>query len=337
MSGRDSLARSFLGANDGPSFSRICSADLSFAIHFMVPRPSAASTPVLPAQPSVSRPSTPPASPSKAQRAFRLFSSPKKKATPTKSASPAPPPTPDPFWDFVSTDGELATSRVVFATEASKCRLKKSRLLVPFGSKESSSPRTCSGSLVIDMMFVPALAGIPKAQLPKSMDEVLSGLEVVDSATTVAHESPLTQLGGDTTVSYSPPVLLCQRLTIPHPQVWRRRIVKLRGGMMVPYSEVTKRSHVEIDLSLVSHVADLNAASPKGRASFDDDEEDLARMDNSFRLVFKDGNRIDFYADSADDKAQWLSVLDRTIAAEGGVRVAPAWAIAVRKLPVPKA
>lgn len=107
--------------------------------------------------------------------------------------------------------------------------------------------------------------------------------------------------------------------------------------MLVPYSEVTKRSHVEIDLSLVSHVADLNAASPAGKASFDDDEEDLACMDNSFRLLFKDGNRIDFYADSPGDKARWLEVLGKTIAAEGGVRVAPAWSIAVRKLPTPKA
>ncbi|GAA5980156.1 hypothetical protein JCM10908_001552 [Rhodotorula pacifica] len=298
-------------------FELICSADLAFAIHFTVPRPSVVSTPVIP-QPAVMAP-TPPASPSKAHRALRLFSSPKKKATPTKIASPAPvpPPTPDPFWDYVSTDGELATCRVSFASEASKCRLKKSRLLVPFGSKDTSSPRTCSGSLVIDMLFVPAVTGVPKSSLPKSMDEVLSGLEVFDSATQVTMESPLTQLGGDTTV-------------------WRRRIVKLRGGMLVPYSEVTKRSHVEIDLSLVSHVADLNVASPAGRASFDDGEDELSQMENSFRLVFKDGNRIDFYADSAAAKTQWLEALGKTIAAEGGVRVAPSWAIAARKLPTPK-
>jgi hypothetical protein len=106
--------------------------------------------------------------------------------------------------------------------------------------------------------------------------------------------------------------------------------------MLVPYSEVTKRSHVEIDLSLVSHVADLNVASPAGKASFDDGEDELSQMDNSFRLVFKDGNRIDFYADSATAKAQWLEALHKTIAAEGGVRVAPSWAIAARKLPTPK-
>ncbi|GAA5870125.1 hypothetical protein JCM3774_002599 [Rhodotorula dairenensis] len=296
-------------------FELICSADLTFAIHFTVARPPASITPTIP-QPAVMAP-TPPASPSKTQRALRLFSSPKKKATPTKSASPAPPPTPDPFWDYVSMDGALATSRVTFANEASKCRLKKSRLLVPFGQKDSASPRTCSGSLVIDMLFVPAVTGVPKASLPKSMDEVLSGLEVFDSATQVTMESPLTQLGGDTTV-------------------WRRRIVKLRGGMLVPYSEVTKRSHVEIDLSLVSHVADLNVASPAGKSSFDEDEDELSQMDNSFRLVFKDGNRIDFYADSATAKAQWLEALGKTIAAEGGVRVAPSWAIAARKLPAPK-
>ncbi|BGP21746.1 GTP binding protein [Rhodotorula toruloides] len=299
-------------------FELICNQDLAFSIHFSVPRPPPSSIPSLPSAPSPAP--TPPASPSKTHRALRLFSSPKKKPTPTK-ASTAPPPTPDPFFDYISTDGQLATARVTFASEAAKCRLKKSRILVPFVSKSSSSPRSCSGALTVDLLFVPAVSGVPKANLPKSMDEVLEGLDLAEWATKITHESVLTQLGGDTTV-------------------WRRRMVKLRGSTLVPYSEVTKRSHVEINLALVSQLEDLNVAtvhSPKSRASrFEDEDEDLSRMDNSFRLIFKDGNRIDFYADSPESKAKWLSVLSIVVGKEDGKKAPPEWAVAVRKLPPPK-
>lgn len=108
----------------------------------------------------------------------------------------------------------------------------------------------------------------------------------------------------------------------------------------MPYSEVTKRSHVEINLALVSQVEDLNVAtvqSPKSRASrFEDEDEDLSRMDNSFRLIFKDGNRIDFYADSPEAKATWLRVLSAVVGKEDGKKAPPDWAVAVRKLPPPK-
>ncbi|BGP04868.1 Bud site selection protein bud4 [Rhodotorula toruloides] len=299
-------------------FELICNQDLAFSIHFSVPRPPPSSTPTLPSAPSPAP--TPPASPSKTHRALRLFSSPKKKPTPIKTPT-APPPTPDPFFDYVSSDGQLATARVTFASEAGKCRLQKSRILVPFVSKSSSSPRSCSGALTVDLLFVPAVSGVPKANLPKSMDEVLEGLELAEWATKITHEGVLTQLGGDTTV-------------------WRRRVVKLRGSTLVPYSEVTKRSHVEINLALVSQVEDLNVAtvqSPKSRASrFEDEDEDLSRMDNSFRLIFKDGNRIDFYADSPEAKATWLRVLSAVVGKEDGKKAPPDWAVAVRKLPPPK-
>lgn len=57
-------------------------------------------------------------------------------------------------------------------------------------------------------------------------------------------------------------------------------------------------------------------------------------MDNSFRLAFKDGGRIDFFADSVESKAKWLEVL-RQIAGTDAKKGAPEWAVAVRKLPLP--
>ncbi|GAA5842429.1 hypothetical protein JCM9279_005380 [Rhodotorula babjevae] len=306
-------------------FELACNQDLAFSIDFSVPRQTPVSTPTLPSTPSLPAP-TPPASPSKVNRAFRLFSSPKKKAVqaparPTSTVAAPPPPTPDPFYDYVSSNGQLATAHVTFASEAAACRLKKTRVVLPFAAKTVSSPRSCSGSLAIDLLFVPAVQGVPKANLPKSMDEVLDGLERADFATKVVHESVLTQLGGDTTV-------------------WRRRIVKLRGSTLVPYNEVTKRSHVEINLARVVAIEDLNAPSRTSRAAARDDTDDddsMSRMDHSFRLTFEDGNRIDYFADSYAIKAKWLEVLAAVVGKDDDKKTAPDWAVAVRKLPPPKA
>ncbi|GAA5908385.1 uncharacterized protein JCM6883_004375 [Sporobolomyces salmoneus] len=290
-------------------FELVCSENLSFSIHFTVPNQP---PPPVQAAPAPS----PPLSPSKTSRGFRIFSSPKKKATPTRPV--APPPTPDPFYDFVSSDGKLATASINFIDQVSKCRLRKARIVVPFSKKDPHSPRSCGGSLTVDLLFVPAIPGVPKASLAKSMDEVTEGLERADWATKVTHEGVLTQLGGDCSV-------------------WRRRNVKLRGNTLVPYSEVTKRSHVEINLSSVATIEDLNAPSvstPRSRTNSDDMDEDIGRMDNSFRLEFKDGGKIDFFADNGDAKTKWLEVL-RQVAGTDAKKGAPEWAVAVRKLPPP--
>lgn len=60
-------------------------------------------------------------------------------------------------------------------------------------------------------------------------------------------------------------------------------------------------------------------------------------MDNSFRLVFQDDNEIDFFADTAEVKAKWLDVLANVVGKGESRTSPPEWAVAVRKLPAPKA
>ncbi|GAA6035154.1 hypothetical protein JCM8097_006392 [Rhodosporidiobolus ruineniae] len=299
-------------------FELVCSEGLAFSIHFSVP--PAPPPPVVAPSPAP----TPPASPTK-PRGLRIFSSPKKRnATPVRAAPPPPPPKPDPFYEYISQDGQLATAQVVFSEVASQCRLKKARITVPFGAKTARSTRNCTGSLVVELLFVPALLNISKAQLPKSMDEVSEGLELAEWGTKITHESPLTQLGGDCTV-------------------WRRRQIKLRGSTLVLYSEVTKKSHVEINLALVASIADLNVpsmptpGSATSRTDYPEDDDPLSRMEHSFRLVFKDGNRIDFYADNADVKRVWLEKLNEVVGKPENKKTPPEWALAARRLPPPKA
>lgn len=63
-------------------------------------------------------------------------------------------------------------------------------------------------------------------------------------------------------------------------------------------------------------------------------DDDINRMDNSFRLAFKDGGKIDFFADIAELKVKWLEAL-RQVAGTDAKKGAPEWAVAVRKLPLP--
>lgn len=103
--------------------------------------------------------------------------------------------------------------------------------------------------------------------------------------------------------------------------------MKVNGSRLIPYSEVTKKAVVEIDLSLATHLTDLNAPLDIGVA-YDDSEP--WRMERSFRITFKDGNEINFFADDDAAKAQWLVVLRRLLGKEGKA-MPPMWALALRK------
>lgn len=103
-------------------------------------------------------------------------------------------------------------------------------------------------------------------------------------------------------------------------------MMRLKGSRLIPYSEVTNKAFVEIDLSLTVSVIDLNASI--SGAEYDDSES--CRMERSFRLIFKDGSDISFFADSDDDKRRWMEVLGG-LKGEMEESRAPMWALALRK------
>lgn len=122
-------------------------------------------------------------------------------------------------------------------------------------------------------------------------------------------------------------------------QSWKRRNFKLRGSVLIPYSEVTKKAYVEIDLANAVAIEDSNApllpstAPTLTRSSSMDMDDDPWRMDRSFKLVFKDGAELRFFADSDKDKAGWLRVLGAYLdAPPKGRKAPPAWAVVLRKL-----
>jgi hypothetical protein len=102
--------------------------------------------------------------------------------------------------------------------------------------------------------------------------------------------------------------------------------MRLKGSRLIPYSEVTNKAFVEIDLALATSVIDLNTSD----SSADYDDAESCRMERSFRLNFQDGSEISFYADSDEDKRKWIKVLGG-LKGEVGEAKAPMWALALRK------
>ncbi|KAM0793211.1 hypothetical protein ACM66B_000680 [Microbotryomycetes sp. NB124-2] len=295
-------------------FELVSSDSLEFDITFHAPPKKIASSVTLSAPP-------PPSSPTKSSRGLRaLLSSPKKKkaeaaaaaaAAAQRASMPVPEEPFDPFYDFVSPTGELATMHFVFANEAARCRLRRHRVNVPLEFK--GMRKIAKGALSMDLLYVPSIPGVPRNQLAASMDDAIKGMELAECESKVTHEGVLTQLGGDTTV-------------------WRRRNFKLRSNRLVPYSEVTKMSHVEIDMSLVKSIRDLNAVGDGDSDSIRSDADDEA-MDFSFRLSFKDKSVIDLYADDQESKQKWMDVLGALLASPAVHRkAAPVWALTLRRL-----
>lgn len=305
-------------------FELTCPEDgsLSFSIDLRLPpsvlaaAAAAAATPVVKAAP-------PPPSPTKSSGGFRsIFSSPKKRAV----SKPLPPPVaskpaPEPFLSYAGKDGKLAIAVIDFKAEADKCKHKLAKFTVPWqhiGFNGNGAQKTVSGTLVLEMLYLPAIPHVGKKELPRSMDEVRQGMALAEWHAKVLHEGVLTQLGGD-----------CQ--------AWRRRIFKLRGNCLVPYSEVTKKASVEIDLSLAVAVVDSNAPlaatmtqGARSRQPSYDDEEELTKMDHEFKLTFKNAGELRFFADSEADKARWMEVLGKVVGVKGK-KSAPGWAVALRK------
>ena len=98
------------------------------------------------------------------------------------------------------------------------------------------------------------------------------------------------------------------------------------GGNLVAYNDVTKKITTKIDLRHAKTVIDEDDTSRRRRDSADA----LFQIDRAFRIVFDrttQGSRrpdeICFYADTDEEKTQWLDVLGALV---GNVPPNPLWA-----------
>lgn len=106
-------------------------------------------------------------------------------------------------------------------------------------------------------------------------------------------------------------------------QFWRRRYFKLVGTKLTAYHESTRQPRATINLANAKRLIDdrraLVAKETTGkngrrrRSAFAEEEEGYMFVEEGFRIRFNNGEIIDFYADSADVKEGWMTVLSDVI------------------------
>lgn len=239
----------------------------------------------------------------------------------------------DPLMAFMNREGAFGQSEVIFEQIAQDCLAQCHIVELPVKAvaephvpapqsvstdmSNAASPRSTSaripalasefsrnfnkvrGTLRLKVFYLPPMPGISKSLLPESLSECIKGME--SARWHAGHpwmEGTLTQLGGD-----------CQS--------WRRRPVKAQGAHLIGFNEITKKPTVKIDLSKAISIEENHDPHKKtGGKAFNDDEEEFDEtyhVERSFRITFKDGERIFFFADTDEEMHRWLNALGKIV------------------------
>ncbi|KAK3375128.1 cell division protein anillin-domain-containing protein [Podospora didyma] len=160
------------------------------------------------------------------------------------------------------------------------------------------------GKLELQLLFVPRPKGATDDDMPKSMNSCIRELKAAEERLSMNWEGPLSQQGGD----------------CPY---WRRRYFKLVGAKLTAYHEATRQPRATINLTNAKRLIDDRRAlvekeiTGKGgkrrRSAFAEEEEGYMFVEEGFRIRFNNGELIDFYADTTQDKEGWLRVLSEVI------------------------
>lgn len=236
----------------------------------------------------------------------------------------------DPLMTFMNREGAFGQSEVVFEQIAQDCLAQCHIVELPVravAEPPAPAPQSTStdmfnaasaparvpalaaefsrnfskirGTLRLKVFYLPPMPGISKSLLPESLSECIKGMESARwHAGQPWMEGTLTQLGGD-----------CQS--------WRRRPVKAQGAHLIGFNEITKKPTVKIDLSKAVSIEENHDPHKKtGGKAYNDDEEEFDEtyhVERSFRITFKDGERIFFFADTDEEMHRWLDALSRIV------------------------
>lgn len=105
-------------------------------------------------------------------------------------------------------------------------------------------------------------------------------------------------------------------------QYWRRRYFRLEGTKLTAYHESTRQPRATINLAKATKLLDdksalqqpsATKAGGRRKSGFAEDEEGYMFVEEGFRIRFANGEVIDFYADSREQKEAWMKVLVETV------------------------
>ncbi|KAK1827104.1 hypothetical protein QBC39DRAFT_267712 [Podospora conica] len=160
------------------------------------------------------------------------------------------------------------------------------------------------GKLELQLLFVPRPKGSTDDDMPKSMNSCIREMKAAEERLARQYEGHLSQQGGD----------------CPY---WRRRYFKLVGTKLTAYHEATRQPRATINLANAKRLIDDRKAlmeketpgkhGKRRRSAFAEDEEGYMFVEEGFRIRFNNGELIDFYADSTQDKEGWMKVLSEVI------------------------
>ncbi|KAK5137915.1 hypothetical protein LTR08_006684 [Meristemomyces frigidus] len=166
------------------------------------------------------------------------------------------------------------------------------------------------GKLALQLLYVPKPRGAGDEDMPKSMESAVRAMAKLTEAERVpeiSHEGHLGQQGGD-----------CAH--------WRRRFFRLQGVKLTAYHEHTHQKRAVINLTKAGRLVDdkslLRVAEAGGsgkagggrrKSAFVEEDEGYAYVEEGFRVRFKNGECIDFYADSRAEKEGWMEVLGKVM------------------------
>lgn len=175
------------------------------------------------------------------------------------------------------------------------------------------------GKLTLQLLYVPKPKGAKDEDMPKSMNACIRELKEAEQVKDVSWEGTLSQQGGDCPVSTP---ITCSCLIANIAQYWRRRFFRLDGTKLTAYHESTRQPRATINLAKATKLLDdksalqqpsATKAGGRRKSGFAEDEEGYMFVEEGFRIRFANGEVIDFYADSREQKEAWMTVLSETV------------------------
>ncbi|KAI2637538.1 DUF1709-domain-containing protein [Xylaria nigripes] len=203
-----------------------------------------------------------------------------------------------PYMVEIAAFNEWATEEAGFASS-----VKSKRSGIPANSVVRRAPYKV-GKLEVQLLFVPRPKGSTDDDMPKSMNSCIRELKAAEERLSRNWEGHLSQQGGD----------------CPY---WRRRYFKLVGTKLTAYHETTRQPRATINLSNAKRLIDdrrqltdpetIARNGKRRRSAFAEEEEGYMFVEEGFRIRFNNGEVIDFYADTPEDKEGWMKVLGDVI------------------------
>ncbi|KAK8159253.1 GTP binding protein-like protein Bud4 [Phyllosticta citrichinensis] len=156
------------------------------------------------------------------------------------------------------------------------------------------------GKLTLQLLYVPKPKNAKDEDMPKSMNSCIREIKEAEELKSRIYEGHLSQQGGD----------------CPY---WRRRFFRLAGNKLTAFHETTRQPRATINLAKAAKLIDDHStlkqkeAGCRRKSGFAEEDEGYAFVEEGFRIRFRNGETIDFYADNPQDKEGWMKVLGETI------------------------